>query len=645
MSFFPAATGALWALLKLTLVLAASLAVSGLMRRSSAAARHLVWLAALIAALVLPLASAWSPITVRVLPAAAPAVVPVTAMDPGTVPAPAPAHVEPAAAATSAVPAATSVWRRPLGIGALALALWSLGVWLLLGRLVVGAWVAARIVHRARALEHTSWQRTLHEVADRLGLDDVPRLVQSDTVKMPFATGLLGPVIVLPAESEHWTAERRCALLIHELAHIQRRDLLGHVVSRIACALYWFHPLVWTAARRLRAESERACDDLALMLGTPASDYAEHLLEVATDARDDRMPAVALAMAKPSELEGRMLAILDPHRRRRAPGRVQSAWLVGTLATLALVVGVLTPARRAAATPPPSADSQMAQSDDTSSDATKKSGNAQPAQPKQPASPKKEDAGDRDADTKDEGTQQGNDAQRAQVLAKSLRTDSDAEVRRVAAWGLSNFADEDVAVKALAEAVAGETNEDVREMATWALAESHRPAAAAAVEAAMRGDKSAKVRNTAAWAAGEIGSPTSVAALSALLTSPDASVREVAAWSIGNCSPEHAPPALIHALTDADRDVRLSVAWALHSIGDAAAADELEAAFHREKDPEVQRGLIRALGSMGEKAVSTLARLVESPDREVRAVAVTALAGGNAGGPWPWPRPEPRPYP
>lgn len=645
MSFFPAATGALWALLKLTLVLAASLAVSGLMRRSSAAARHLVWLAALIAALVLPLASAWSPITVRVLPAAAPAVVPVTAMDPGTVPAPAPAHVEPAAAATSAVPAATSVWRRPLGIGALALALWSLGVWLLLGRLVVGAWVAARIVHRARALEHTSWQRTLHEVADRLGLDDVPRLVQSDTVKMPFATGLLGPVIVLPAESEHWTAERRCALLIHELAHIQRRDLLGHVVSRIACALYWFHPLVWTAARRLRAESERACDDLALMLGTPASDYAEHLLEVATDARDDRMPAVALAMAKPSELEGRMLAILDPHRRRRAPGRVQSAWLVGTLATLALVVGVLTPARRAAATPPPSADPQMAQSDDTSSDATKKSGNAQPAQPKQPASPKKEDAGDRDADTKDEGTQQGNDAQRAQVLAKSLRTDSDAEVRRVAAWGLSQYANEDVAAKALAEAVAQEKDEDVREMATWALAESHRPAAAAAVEAAMRGDKSAKVRNTAAWAAGEIGSPTSVAALSALLTSPDASVREVAAWSIGNCSPEHAPPALIHALTDADRDVRLSVAWALHSIGDAAAADELEAAFHREKDPEVQRGLIRALGSMGEKAVSTLARLVESPDREVRAVAVTALAGGNAGGPWPWPRPEPRPYP
>ena len=650
MSFVPAATGALWALLKLTLLLAACLAASRLMRRSSAAARHLVWLAALIAALALPLASAWAPLPVRVLPAVAPAAVTATAMDPGTVPAPVARHVEPAATASpatasSAVPAVTPCWRRPLGIGAIALALWSVGVWLLLGRLAVGAWVVGRIVRNSRALEQPNWQRTLHEVADRLGLDDVPQLVQSDRVKMPFATGLLNSVIVLPSESNAWTAERRCALLIHELAHIKRRDLQGHVVSRIACALYWFHPLVWTAARRLRAESERACDDLALMLGTPASDYAEHLLEVANDARDDRMPAVALAMAKPSELEGRMLAILDPNRRRRGPGRVQSAWLVGTLATLALVVGVLSPARRAAATPPPSSSSLAAQAEDKNDDAAPKASDTKPTKAPQAPSAKHENAQDRDQDTSDEAAQQGNETQRVAVLAKSLRADSDAEVRRVAAWGLANFADDEVAVKALADAVANEKDEDVREMATWALADGHGPAAAAAVEAALRSDKSAKVRMTAAWAAGSIGSPSSVAVLTSVLAESSPAMREVAAWSIGNCSPEHAPPALIKALGDTDRDVRLSVAWALHSIGDASAADELEAAFHKEKDPEVQRGLIRALGSMGDKAVATLTRLVESPDREVRAVAVTALAGGNAGGPWPWPRPEPRPYP
>jgi beta-lactamase regulating signal transducer with metallopeptidase domain/HEAT repeat protein len=674
MSFFAGFPGgssavamiALWTFLKVTFVLAASLAVSGLMRRSSAAARHLVWLAALIAALVLPLASAWSPIPVRVLPAAAPAAVraaePATAIEPSVAPAPAPARVEPDATASSVVPAATSAWGRAIGIGALVIAIWLLGAWVLLGRLAVGAWVAMRIVHRARPLEQPTWQRTLHEVADRLGLDDVPNLVQSDSVKMPFATGLLRPAIVLPAESDDWTAERRCALLIHELAHIKRQDLLGHVVSRVVCALYWFHPLVWTAAKRLRAESERACDDLALMLGTPASDYAEHLLEVATGARDDRMPAVALAMAKPSELEGRMLAILDSRRPRRGPGRVGSAWLVGSLTTLALVVGVLSPVRRATATSaatvttspesttPASASREEARVqgkvEDKQDDAAQKSSETERAQVLAQALPNEADAEEsRSKDTDDKAAQKASEEQRVQVLARSLRTDSDPEVRRVAAWGLANFADADVAAKALAEAVAREQDVDVREMAVWALGESHGSVAVAALESAMRTDKSAKVRLTAAWAAGSIGSPTSVAGLTALLADTDPNMRELAAWSIGNCSPEHAPAALIRALGDSDRDVRLAVAWALHTIGDASAADELEAAFHREKDPDVQRGLIRALGSMGDKAVATLTRLVESPDREVRAVAVTALAGGNAGGPWPWPRPEPRPYP
>jgi beta-lactamase regulating signal transducer with metallopeptidase domain/HEAT repeat protein len=542
--------------------------------------------------------------------------------------------------------------RRSLGLGAMAFALWSLVAMVLLGQLAVGALAVAGIVRRGRVLEQPDWQGPLCEIADRLGLADAPRLVESDRIKMPFATGFLGAVIVLPSESASWSAERRCAVLIHELAHVKRRDLAGHLVSRIACALYWFHPLVWTAARQLRAESERACDDLALVLGTRAAEYAEHLLDIVKDVRDEHMPAVALAMAKPNEFEGRMLAILDPRRHRRGPGRMQAAGLVGTLATLALVVGALAPARRATATPAePGADAPSALHETRNDGAepsavdgsalaaapAKSTTPAQPAQPKQPSAPVK------DAD--DESRDDAKETQRVQVLAKTLRSDPDAEVRRVAAWGLQNHADDDVAVQALADAVAKEQDVEVREMATWALADGHGPAAAAAVEAAFRHDKSAKVRWTAAWAAGSIGAKASVEGLATLLTDTDPDLREIAAWSIGSCEPDKAPPALVRALSDANRDVRLSAAWALHTIGDPSTADALESAFNKEKDPEVQRGLIRALGSMGDQAVATLTRLVESPDKEIRTVAVTALAGGNAGGPWPWPRPEPRPYP
>src|SRR5262245_23966096 len=646
-------------LFKVTVLLLAALGVSALVRRKSAGTRYLVWLVALVAALVLPLVSAWSPLPVRVLPAAAPpATSPLTvrAESPAPPAAPAPAAPRPTERAT-----ATTTTPRAVDVGAILLALWSLGVVVLLGRLALGAFVVGGLVRRATPLDQPDWQRPLYEVADRLGLDEAPRLVRSDRIKMPFATGLRKAVIVLPTESAAWSLERRCAVLIHELAHVKRRDLMGHLVGGFACALYWFHPLVWTAARHLRAESERAADDLALVLGTPASDYAEHLIEIVTQVREDSMPAVALAMAKPREFEGRILAILDPRRHRLGPGRAQAAGLVVVLTVLALFVGAVSPARRVTASPAaartgPPASLALADADagthvsheQNSTLLAAKTTQTKTTQTKSvtktTSEAKYEEAKAEYQDEEASDPDGPNGAQRAQVLAKSLRTDSDVEVRRLAAWGLSRFASHEVASKALAEALAREENKDVREMAAWALADSRSPATITALDAAFH-DKSVEVRRSAAWAAGTIGSRSSTKGLIALLADPDPGVREVAAWSLGNCSARPAPPALVKALDDSNREVRLSAAWALYEIADESTAGQIEAAFRREKDREVQHGLIRALGAMGEHSVGILTGLVNSPDPEIRAVAVTALAGGNVSGPWPWPRPEPRPYP
>jgi hypothetical protein len=104
--------------------------------------------------------------------------------------------------------------------------------------------------------------------------------------------------------------------------------------------------MVWTAARRLRAESERACDDLALCFGAQPADYAEHLLDIVTCVRDHSTPAIALAMAHRKEFEGRMLAILNPELRRTNFGRLQSASLVGVLSLLVVVISAAAPARQ-----------------------------------------------------------------------------------------------------------------------------------------------------------------------------------------------------------------------------------------------------------------------------------------------------------
>jgi HEAT repeat protein len=246
-----------------------------------------------------------------------------------------------------------------------------------------------------------------------------------------------------------------------------------------------------------------------------------------------------------------------------------------------------------------------------------------------------------------EGTtsSESEEGKRVAVLVKALREDSSAEVRRVAAWGLENYAEYKPASDALAAALNTDADESVREMAAWALAESNGgETVAAALNTAFRNTKQPAVRLTAAWAAGEIGDPALVPGLITLLANTDPQLREVAAWSIGSCGTEKAPAPLVALLKDTDRSVRLSAAWALGEIGDAACAGEIEAAFKRETDPEVQRGLIWALGSMGDGSIETLTRLVSSPDPQIRAAAVSSLAG-RSNSPWPWPRPEPRPHP
>jgi hypothetical protein len=124
-------------------------------------------------------------------------------------------------------------------------------------------------------------------------------------------------------------------VLLHELAHVQRHDCLTQAIAQVACALFWFHPAVWWAASRLQIERERACDDRVLAARTRASDYADHLLGMVRTLRAKRLSALgAVAFARPSSLEGRLLAVLDPLRDRRAVGRglaVAAAFLAAVL--------------------------------------------------------------------------------------------------------------------------------------------------------------------------------------------------------------------------------------------------------------------------------------------------------------------------
>ena len=113
---------------------------------------------------------------------------------------------------------------------------------------------------------------------------------------------------------------------MHELTHIKRGDRRTQAIAQLACAIYWFNPLVWYAAAGLARERERACDDEVLRFGAKPSAYATLLLDLARKPASAWMPQTALSMARPSAIEGRLLSILAD--AVRTPNR-STRWLVG----------------------------------------------------------------------------------------------------------------------------------------------------------------------------------------------------------------------------------------------------------------------------------------------------------------------------
>ena len=449
-----------------------------------------------------------------------------------------------------------------------------------------------------------------------------------------MAWGLLRPVVLLPEEAETWPEVQRRAVLTHELAHVKRHDCLTQALGHVACAFYWFHPLVWVAARRLRVERERACDDLVLRTGSNGPDYADHLLRLARSAGTSGQPAwAAVAMARPSQLEGRLLAILDPSLDRGGPSRRNA--LLTVVATTLLVVSLagLEPwARPALAALPPDSlallEQEAAAPMSAVRPATAKEANAptqayEPTEAAAASEPVQEPTPT--ADPSAGGKTPPSQERVVAALSGALR-DEDAEVRKQAVFSLGQLraagsaaavagalGDQEgevraqaafalgelrvaEAVDALNKALANDTEAEVRQQAAFALGQIRAESAVPALMAALR-DKEGEVRQQAAFALGQIRAEEAVGALTGALKDTDEEVRQQAAFALGELRSEKAVPALIAALKDASAEVREQAAFALGQVGDESASDALSAAL-KDVEADVRRQAAFALGQL-----------------------------------------------
>lgn len=612
---------------KATVVLLATWVVAALLRSRSPALRHLVWSAGLIAVLALPLLSLSLPWRVEITtPLPAPTVVQATATAaPVTRPDVPVTATAPTVVTTRDVPTGAPAWRPDLAT--VLFALWATGVALALLRLAVGVLLVRRILRAATPLVAPAWTHPLIESADRLELSRLPRLVASARTPMPFTGGLVRPFVVVPSDADAWDDRRRRAVLSHELAHIRRRDLILNTLAQVACAFWWFHPLVWVAARRARMESERACDNLVLGIGTRASEYADHLLQIVCGAARSRTPALALPMAERREFEGRVLAILDTGGARHAPTRRLMAGFAAGAALLVLPIAVLAPAARRAdpvLQAPPIAAGIPTAADAATTVNGRTSAEVQTA------------AIESRTETPPAGIQ---DTSRLVTALIRALGDSVAEVRDNAAYALGRRRVAE-AMQPLGLLVTGDPSADVRQTAVWAIMQIGTHAGSAAIFQAALRDASPDVREIAAWALGQTGQRGATSALEPLLADGTADVRHTAAWAIGTLRPDAAPAALLTAIGDPSPDVAEAAAWAAGQIGDPRAMPSLITAIDSPSS-DVREAAMWALGRMeGDAAQDALLRATESPNPDVRRAAVGALAGVNSR-PWPWPWPRP----
>ncbi|MCI0588981.1 MAG: M56 family metallopeptidase, partial [Planctomycetes bacterium] len=148
----------------------------------------------------------------------------------------------------------------PLGI-LLAFGLWALGV------LLFGSVRVLRIVRFRRGLERDAEEveprvrKELARAARRIGLRRPPRVVSTSRCDGPAVYGVFRPVLLLPAGFGKGSPEETRFALLHELAHLRRRDPLLAALASAIEVLYWFHPLVRLATRRIAALLELACDE------------------------------------------------------------------------------------------------------------------------------------------------------------------------------------------------------------------------------------------------------------------------------------------------------------------------------------------------------------------------------------------------
>ena len=217
------------------------------------------------------------------------------------------------------------------------------------------AWTSIAAVGLARVAAGLWHLRTIRKSCTTLKTADLPagmartlnefqavrpvRVCVSDQLTVPTAVGFFQPVVVFPAWALRELSEGELnTVLLHELAHLRRRDDWTNLAQKVLRALFFFHPAVWWVESRLSLEREMACDDMVLAQTESPRAYAECLVSLAEKNLLRRGLALAqAAVGRMRQTTQRVLQILDPRQPHAVRVWKPAPWVVGAFSVACLV--------------------------------------------------------------------------------------------------------------------------------------------------------------------------------------------------------------------------------------------------------------------------------------------------------------------
>lgn len=232
-------------------------------------------------------------------------------------------------------------WLRGVSLWNVLAVIWVAGAVGILFWTVCQALAFRRSIGEGREVTDSAVLDAVNLYKEKLGIKRSIRVRRCDCVDTPAIFGYFRPYLLLPIDMEV-TGERLTHVLLHELCHIRRQDILLGYLWLIAKALHWFNPLVWIAYRLYRDDVELCCDGMVIRHLEAGEEYAysQTLIDVVRSSRRNPLTAAASLCENKEKLKERVVRMLNPGKRSKI------AVMVSIVLGLVILVGCFTTACR-----------------------------------------------------------------------------------------------------------------------------------------------------------------------------------------------------------------------------------------------------------------------------------------------------------